>query len=91
MASEAGDTIKAAEGQKVPDNLLQRLHEANERFHAAKQQLEHATGDSEYSHQQRIDQAEEQLRLAEREVEQVTLEIHGSLKPTSAVEEDQRN
>ncbi len=91
MEPEAGDTIKSAEKQKVPDDLLQKLHQANERFHAAKLQLEKASGDSELSHQKGLDKAEEEVRLAEREVEQVTLEIHGSMKPTPAIEEEKGN
>jgi hypothetical protein len=42
--------------------------------------------DSEYSHQQRIDLAEDELRNAESEVERVTIEIHGALKPPAMVE-----
>ena len=81
MATESNESVQATADRKVRDDLLEKLHQANQRFHDAKKQLEAVMDDSEYSHQQRIDHAEDELRLAEREVEQVTLEIHGTLKP----------
>jgi DNA anti-recombination protein RmuC len=81
MAFEAEKSAALPEDHKVPADLLQMLHAANEQFHRAKQLLEAALADTEYQHQQKIDQAEEQLRAAEREVEKVTTEIQGALKP----------
>jgi hypothetical protein len=86
MASEPDQSVKAVEDRMVPDDLLQKLHQANLRFHDAKLQLDAAMVGSEFRHQDRVDQAEEELRLAERDVEQVTMEIHGALKPPPAVE-----
>ena len=86
MPSEPDQSVKAVEDRMVPDELLQKLHQANVRFHDAKQQLEAVMVDTEFGHQARIDNAEQELRQAERDVEQVTMEIHGALKPPPAVE-----
>lgn len=59
----------------VPDELLGKLHEANARFHRGRQQVEGAMDDTEYRHQERINQAEEELGKAEREVEEVERQI----------------
>ncbi len=77
-------SVKSAEDLKVPDDLLQKLHAANQQFHEAKELLEQTVGDANEDHQKRVDQAQEQLRVAEREVEKVTMEIQGSLKPPAA-------
>ena len=82
MDSESA-AIKSAEDRKVPDHLLQRLHAANQQFHQAKTLYDQAVADTELGRDQRLEQAEEQMRVAEREVEKITLEIHGSLKPSS--------
>jgi hypothetical protein len=83
MATESNESVQAAEDRKVPEDLLQRLHDANQQFHDARQQLDGVMSDAEFGHQKRIDQAEEKLRLAEREVERVTTEIDGALKSQS--------
>jgi polyhydroxyalkanoate synthesis regulator phasin len=80
METEPGDSIQSAEDRKVPEELLQKLHLATQEFHAVKQELENVTADAEFSHQQRLDQLQEKLRKAEREVEQVSMQIHGTLK-----------
>jgi acyl-CoA thioesterase len=81
MALESEKPAQLPEDHKVPEELLQRLHQATQQFHQAKQVMEAAVANAEYQHQQKIDQAEEQLRVAEREVEKVTMEIQGSMKP----------
>jgi polyhydroxyalkanoate synthesis regulator phasin len=77
-------SIKAAEDRKVPDDLLQRLHAANQQLHQAKQVMEQVLADSELDHQKRVEAAEEQFRIAERDVEKITMEIQGALKPPAA-------
>ncbi|MDB5293030.1 MAG: hypothetical protein JWL69_4271 [Phycisphaerales bacterium] len=62
--------------EKVPDELVNQLHDANERFHSAKEQLEEVMDDSEYDHQTRVQAGTDKLRDAEREVEEVTEKIH---------------
>ena len=42
---------------QVPQELMQQLHEATERFHAARQELEHWMEASEFRHQERLSQA----------------------------------
>jgi hypothetical protein len=59
------------EVKPVPEELLGQLHDANDRFHKDKEQVEAAMDDTEYRHQERINQAEEELRRAEQEVEEV--------------------
>lgn len=86
MESESKSSIEAAEERKIPEDLLQKLHAATERFHRAREAMEKSVGDAEYSHQQRIDQATEQMRVAEREVEEITMRIHGSLTPPPPIE-----
>jgi chromosome segregation ATPase len=56
---------------RVPDELMEQLHHATERFHACRQDLERSMSSSEYRHQERINAAEEQLRKAEREMEEL--------------------
>jgi hypothetical protein len=55
----------------VPDELMQRLHVAMARFHAAREELERSMAGVEYRHQERIDLAGDHLRQAERELEQI--------------------
>ncbi len=85
MAAEPESSIEAAHERRVPDDLLQRLHAATERFHAAKKAMEDAMGTEEYSHQQTIDRATEEVRAAERAMEEISSLIHGSLKPPPPV------
>ena len=77
--------IEAAHARQIPEELLQKLHDATERFHQAKKSLDTATSASEFHHQQSIDKATEELRTAERQVEEITMQIHGSLKPPPPV------
>ena len=81
MEVESQSSIEAAHERRVPDELLQKLHAATERFHEAKKSLDEAMANSEYQHQQTIDRATDDMRAAEREVEEISLQIHSSLKP----------
>jgi DNA repair exonuclease SbcCD ATPase subunit len=63
----------------VPEELMEQLHRAAERFHECRQQLEQWMDSSEYRHQERIDAATEQLRQAERQVEEVEEQIRSVL------------
>jgi hypothetical protein len=60
---------------QVPEELIQQLHQATDRFHAAREELERWMAASEYRHQQRIAAAGERLRDAEREVEEIEKRI----------------
>jgi hypothetical protein len=79
--AEPKSSVEQAQERQVPDELLQKLHAATERFHAAKKVLDSAMDDSEIDHLQGVDRATEDVRAAEREVEQITMQIHGSLRP----------
>jgi predicted nucleic acid-binding Zn-ribbon protein len=67
------------EAKPVPEELLGQLHEANDRFHKGREQVEAAMDGTEYRHQERINQAAEELRRAEREVEEVEQRIEEEL------------
>jgi len=67
--------MTTAASYRVPDELMDRLHRANERFHVSRQDLERWMDSWEFRHQERVDAAEEQFRQAEREVEDVTEQI----------------
>ena len=88
MDSKTESTVEAARERRISDDLLQKLHLATERFHQAKRLLEGASGEMQYSHQQHIDQANDDMRSAEREVEEITREIHSALKPPPTVGND---
>ena len=57
------------------DELTQRLHQANEHFHASRQEWEKWLAADEYRHMERIAAAREQLAAAEREVEAIEEQI----------------
>jgi hypothetical protein len=84
MASETEKSAALPEDHKVPEELLQKLHEVTQQFHDAEKALEAAMADTDFQHQQTLDQAQEQLRAAERDVEKVTMEVQGSLKPPAS-------
>jgi hypothetical protein len=59
----------------VPDELLQQLQKANERFHAAKESLERTSGDSEYDHGQHVEDRLTDVRKIEQEIEELSKKI----------------
>jgi len=63
----------------VPDELMQRLHDAMARFHAAREEFERSMAGVEYRHRERIDLARDHLRQAERELEQIEEAIKAKL------------
>jgi succinate dehydrogenase/fumarate reductase flavoprotein subunit len=64
---------------QIPQELMQQLHQATERFHAARQEMEHWMDASEFRHQERLSQAADHLRDAERELESVEARIKQAL------------
>ena len=66
---------------KILEELVAQLHRASEHFHACKTQLERVMDGSDYRHEERVAAAREQLRQAEREVEEVERKISGALSP----------
>lgn len=67
--------------QRVPDELLQKLHDANQKLHESKEHLERQMAGTEFRHQERVNEAEGRFRSAEREIEEVTDQIEPYLAP----------
>ncbi len=62
-------TLREAAGRRVPDELVEQLHEADVKFAEQKRKLEQTLGDSEYEQEARAGQAGDAVRAAEKEVE----------------------
>jgi hypothetical protein len=65
--------------EKVPEKLLQELHEANERFGAARREREAAV-DEPVMESTHLEQAEGELHSAEKDLEQVNAKIKSILR-----------
>jgi hypothetical protein len=74
--------------ETVPDELMKELHGANEHFHRARETLETEMEGAEYRHQERVDAATENVRVAEREVEEVSGKISKQLHPDQVSAKD---
>lgn len=59
----------SASGFAIPEELLRQLHDANEHFRHSRQEVERAMEGSEFRHQERLTNAGDKLREAEREVQ----------------------
>jgi predicted nucleic acid-binding Zn-ribbon protein len=68
----------------IPNELLQQLHAANERFHHSRRELERWMDASEYRHQERVTKAEANLHDAERDVQAIEERIKKLLEQKSA-------
>jgi len=71
------------EVKPVPQELLGQLHDANARYHEGREQVEAAMDAPEYRHQERVSQAEEQLRQAEHDIEEIEGRISEELEKPS--------
>jgi hypothetical protein len=80
--------LPKVESQQVPEDLLQRLHDANQHFHAAKENLTKEMDKPEYRHEERVDRAGNEIREAEREVEEITAKISDALESPSKKQGD---
>ena len=67
----------------VPDDLMQQLHAANEHFAEQRRVFDELTEASDFGHEEHIKAATENLRLAEREVEEAEKRIQEFLKHAS--------
>lgn len=72
--------------QKVPDELVKQLHAANERFHEQKRQLEEKIDESDYDHGVHLGRAAEELKAAEREIEEIEKKIHDAMRDSGSAE-----
>lgn len=70
----------------VPNDLMDQLHKANDHFHQAREQLEAQMNGVEFRHQERVNSASEAVRVAEREVEEVSDRIGQELRSQKAPE-----
>ena len=68
----------------IPNELLQQLHAANERFQHSRRELERWMDASEYRHQERVAKAEAKLHDAEREVHAIEDRIKQLLEQKAA-------
>ena len=59
----------------VPDDLHQKLHDANQRFHEAKKLLDETMNDTDYDHGERVERQLEEVRKIEREIEELNEKI----------------
>lgn len=75
--------MENASPKNISEELIEKLHEANQHFSEAKEHLENAIDSTEYSHQEMIDKRSEELRAAERNVEEITEKIEKVLEPGS--------
>lgn len=67
----------------VPEDLINELHRASEHFHESRQHLEEAMDGSNYRHQERVNAAGEELKQAEKKLEEVEEQIKKKLSPGS--------
>ena len=74
-------TLRATQDRRVPDEMVRQLHEANGRADALRRRLEETLGDSEYRHSERAHQVGEELRAAEREIEEISGRIRDAAPP----------
>jgi chromosome segregation ATPase len=74
------------------EDLRQQLHQATDRFHQARLEWEKWLQASEYRHEERVDAARDNLRQAEREVEDLEGKIKEALSPppTAAAPADEK-
>jgi predicted nucleic acid-binding Zn-ribbon protein len=79
MDSPKTDAVTTAADQRVPEDLLARLHDANQKLHDARKALEAAMDASEPSHQSGVDEANKQVHAAEVAVEQISEQIHQAI------------
>jgi hypothetical protein len=64
----------------VPEELLQQLHEAHQRFHQSKQELEKQMADSDYDHSEHVKQRMDDVQKIEREVEALNEKVQEILR-----------
>jgi hypothetical protein len=71
---DPGNSPKPPDAHKVPEELLQKLHEANERFSAARERREKAM-DEPTPEETNRERAQQEMLESEQAVEKVTDEI----------------
>lgn len=69
----------SSQNERVPEELIQNLHEANKGFHDARTHLEEALDGTEPRHQERVDDAGEKFNRAEQTVEDADAKIRAAI------------
>jgi peptidoglycan hydrolase CwlO-like protein len=59
----------------VPDELVKKLHDANQRFHEAKGKLQGSVESVDYDHQDHYQRQFEEVRKMESEIEELEKKI----------------
>ena len=72
MDSSPTPTGPDIERLKVPQELINQIHEARERFRVARENMEKVMEDSDYDHEQHVEDRLAAVRKAERELEELT-------------------
>ena len=65
---------------RLSENVLQQLHDANDQLHSARLECEKALNNTEFRHQERVEQAAQRLRDAQQRLEEITAEIDRRLR-----------
>jgi hypothetical protein len=65
---------------RLPENVLQQLHDANNELHHARVEYEKALNNTEFRHQERVEQAAHRLRDREQRLDEITAVIDQRLR-----------
>jgi hypothetical protein len=71
----------AVPDEHVRKELIEQLGQANDRFHQAREEWEKRLAATELDEAERVDEAREKLRLAERDVQEVEERIRKTMFP----------
>ena len=75
MDKKLSDLQRRIENSRVPESLMQQLHDARLRFHNARLDLEQAMEDSEDRHAERVAEKKKELRQAQGMLEAASAQI----------------
>jgi hypothetical protein len=90
LAMESKPTPPPPKHQRVPEDLIQQLDEANIQFHEGKEHLEAELDSFEPDRQHRLDRRRAELQEAERRLEEVSKKIHENIQAKDAEEDAPR-
>ncbi len=77
----AQQTIRETQDRRVPEEMVRQLHEANGRADGLRRQLEATLNDAEFETAERAGKVGEELRAAEREIEEISARIRDASPP----------
>ena len=73
--------VRSSGDQKIPDELIQKLDEANAKFHEDKEHLERELDSFEPEREHRVARRREELRKTEERMEDISSRIEKTLDP----------